>query len=83
MQKNKLVIRLFRLIWYMWACFICILSISSIIQLCIDEKTVIYLIMFPMPLCSLIYIIDKFQNGCNKGKRKWTDGNRYQNAKVE
>lgn len=59
MQKNKLVIRLFQLIWYMWACFICILTILSIMHLCMDEKTVIYLIASPMPVYSLIYIIDK------------------------
>lgn len=59
MQKNKLIIHLFRLIWYMWACLICILTILSIIHLCMNEKTVIYLTASPMPVYSLIYIIDK------------------------
>lgn len=57
MRKSRLLTNIFLIIWYICALFIGVITLISILDLCISEKTVVYLIFFPLPICTLESVI--------------------------
>lgn len=57
MRESRLLTNIFLIIWYTWALFIGVITLIAILHLCISEKTVAYLIFFPLPICALKSVI--------------------------